>query len=258
MDLKLILKGFIVGVGKIIPGVSGSMLAITLGVYEEIMEAVTHFFDNSKKHFKLLFNFGMGVFFAIIIFSKIILFLLNNYYSETMYLFLGLILGTLIPFSKNLKINFKNLFIFLVFLGLMFLIMCYDSSTKFLFTGSICNYLYTALLGGIDAVTSIVPGISGTAIFMVLGVYEYILSILANPFSLAFIIYLFGMIGGLILICYVMYYLLRNKREETHSIIFAFMVGSILMLFLNIIKEINIFLIIIFVIGILGGICFDK
>lgn len=258
MNLKLILKGFIVGIGKIIPGVSGSMLAMTLGIYENVLEAVTNFFDNSKKHFKLLFNFGIGVFLAIIIFSKIILFLLNNYYNETMYLFLGLIFGTLIPFSKNLKLSLKNIIIFIVFLSLILLITYLDTSQKFIFTGSIFNYIYTAILGSIDAVTSIVPGISGTAIFMALGVYEFVLSILASPFSLVFVIYMLGMVGGLIAICYVMNYFLKNKKEETHSIIFAFMVGSIIMLFLTLFKEINIFLIIIFVIGVFFGFYFDK
>ena len=43
MNLKLIIKGFIVGVGKIIPGVSGAMLAMFMGIYEDLMEAVTHF-----------------------------------------------------------------------------------------------------------------------------------------------------------------------------------------------------------------------
>jgi len=258
MDIKLILKGFIVGLGKIIPGVSGSMLAMTLGIYENVIEAVTNFFSNPKKHLKLLMNFGIGVFLAIIIFSKIILFLLTNYYNETMYLFLGLILGTLIPFSKNLKINIKNILIFIIFISLMFLVTYLDTSTKFIFSGSIFNYLYVIFLGIIDAFTSIVPGISGTAIFMILGVYEFVLNILGSPFSLLFIFYLFGMVFGIIVICYIMNYLLKNKKEETYSIIFAFMIGSILILFLDLIQSFNFYLLLIFIIGILFGFYFDK
>lgn len=258
MNLFLILKGFIVGLGKIIPGVSGSMLAMTLGIYENVLEAITNFFDNPKKHSKLLLNFGIGVFLAIIIFSKIILFLLTNYYNETMYLFLGLILGTLIPFSKNLKLNLKNILIFFIFLSLMFLMTYLDTSTKFIFTGSLFNYLYIILLGIIDAFTSIVPGISGTAIFMMLGVYEFVLGILASPFSILFVLYLLGMVFGIVVICYIMNYLLKNRKEETHSIIFAFMVGSILILFLDLIKALNMYLIIIFFIGVFFGFYFDK
>lgn len=258
MNLFLILKGFIVGLGKIIPGVSGSMLAMTLGVYENVLEAVTNFFSSPKKHLKLLLNFSLGVFLAIMLFSKLILFLLTNYYNETMYLFLGLILGTLIPFSKNLKINLKNIIIFIIFLILTFLMTYIDTSTKFIFTGSIFNYFYTIILGIIDAFTSIVPGISGTAIFMLLGVYEFVLSILANPFSIVFIFYMFGMVFGLVVICFIMNYLLKNKKEETYSIIFAFMIGSLVILSLKLIDSLSMGLIIIFIIGIIFGFYFDK
>ncbi len=109
MDFLLIIKGFIVGLGKIIPGISGSMLAITLGIYEKIIDAITNFFSDIKRNSKLLINFSIGVFLAIIFFSKLILFFLNNYYYETMFLFLGLIMGTLLPFIKQVKINKKNI-----------------------------------------------------------------------------------------------------------------------------------------------------
>lgn len=258
MNLKLILKGFIVGLGKIVPGVSGSMLAYSLNIYEELMEAVTCFFDNKKVHFKLLFNFGLGVFLAIILFSKIILFLLNNYYSATMYLFLGLIIGTLIPFRKNLEINKKNIFIFFITLILFLIILKYIHFTTFIYTGNFFDKLYIILLGGIDAITSIIPGISGTAIFMMLGVYEFVLSILGNPFSLEFIIYGLGLVIGIILTCYLMNYLLKNKKSETNSFVFALMLSSIIILLSSIYLSLNLCNIILLLLGIIFGYKFDK
>lgn len=258
MNIKLILKGFIVGLGKIIPGVSGSMLAITLGIYENILEAVTNFFNNPKKHSKLLFNFGIGVFLAIIFFSKLILFLLNNYYEPTMYLFLGLIVGTLLPFTKELKWNIKSFILFIVFLSLTFILSFISTTTNFIFTGNLLDYLYTSFLGSIDAFTSIVPGISGTAIFMLLGSYEYVLKILANPFSLLFIIYGIGLILGIIIICYIMNYLLKHKRNETNIVIFAFMISSVGILLMGIKNFFNIFMLLMFIIGIIIGYLFDK
>ena len=258
MNIKLILKGFIVGLGKIIPGVSGAMLAITLGIYENILEAVTNFFNNPKKHSKLLVNFGIGVFLAIIFFSKLILFLLNNYYEPTMYLFLGLIVGTLLPFTKELKWNIKSFILFIVFLSLTFIISFMRTTTNFIFTGSLLDYLYTSFLGIIDAFTSIVPGISGTAIFMLLGSYEYVLKILSNPFSLLFIIYGIGLILGIIIICYIMNYLLKYKRNETNIVIFAFMISSVGILLMGIKNFFNIFMLLMFIIGIIIGYIFDK
>jgi len=258
MNIKLILKGFIVGLGKIIPGVSGSMLAITLGIYESILEAVTNFFGDIKKNTKLLLNFGIGVFLAIIFFSKLILFLLNNYYETTMYLFLGLIVGTLLPFTKELKWNIKNFILFLIFLSLTFILSIKTTNINFVFTGSIIDYIYTSFLGMIDAFTSIVPGISGTAIFLLLGVYEFILKILGSPFSLLFIIYGIGLILGIIIICYIMNYLLKHKKEETYMIIFAFMVSSLGILILGIKNFFSPFMLITFLIGTIIGYRFEK
>lgn len=253
MNIKLILKGFIVGLGKIIPGVSGSMLAITLGIYESILEAVTNFFSSPKQHAKLLFNFGLGVFLAIIFFSKLILFLLNNYYESTMYLFLGLIVGTLLPFTKELKWNLKNFLLFLIFLSLTFILSIKTTNINFIFTGTITDYIYTSILGMIDAFTSIIPGISGTAIFLLLGVYEYILKILSNPFSFPFVIYGVGMLFGIVIVCYLMNYLLKHKKEETHIVIFAFMVSSLGILILGIKSFFNGFMLLIFLVGAIIG-----
>lgn len=258
MNIKLILKGFIVGLGKIIPGVSGSMLAITLGIYESILEAVTNFFSDIKKNSKLLINFSLGVFLAIIFFSKLILFLLNNYYEPTMYLFLGLIVGTLLPFAKELKWNLKNFIIFIIFLSLTFFLSFKTTNINYVFTGSLLDYMYTSFLGIIDAFTSIVPGISGTAIFMLLGSYEFVLKILANPFSLLFIIYGIGLLFGIVLICYIMNYLLKHKKSETNMLIFAFMISSIGILLIGIKNFFNIFMLLMFIIGMIMGYVFDK
>ncbi len=258
MNFLLILKGFIVGLGKIIPGVSGSMLAITLGVYEHLLEAVTNFFNNKKENLKFLINFGLGVILAIIFFSKLILFLLDNYYYETMYLFLGLIIGTFIPFTKNLSLNFKNVLIFITITSLMILLSFNKTTSNFLFTGSFLNYLYTIFLGMIDAFTSVIPGISGTAIFMLLGVYEYILTILGSLFSLIFIFYGIGVIIGIILVCYLMNYLFKKARNITNWLIFSLMFSSILLLLMSIASTLNIYLCLFLSFGLIIGVFLDK
>lgn len=258
MNLKLILKGFIVGIGKIIPGVSGAMLAILMGIYENLMEAVTRFFDDPKKHFFLLCNFGIGLFLAIVLFSKIILFLLTNYYDATMYLFLGLITGTVFRFRKNIRFTKKNVFIFVVAFVLVGILPFLHRSSDYQFQNHLFHYLYVVLLGGIDAFSSIVPGISGTAIFMMLGTYPFVLSIFGNPFSLLFLVYGVGLVLGVILTCYLMYYLLKRWKSETNVVIFAFAILSIFLLFLEVCGTLNLFLLFIFILGIFFGYLFDN
>ena len=126
-----------------------------------------------------------------------------------------------------------------------------------MFTGSFLNYFYTMFLGIIDAVTSIIPGLSGTVIFMMLGVYEFVLDILSNPFSLVFIIYGIGLIIGIIFTCYLMNYLFKKHKDFTYQFIFIMMFCSIISLLLSL-ELTNIYLLFIFVIGIIFGYLIDK
>ena len=52
----LILKGILIGIGKIIPGVSGSMIAISLGIYEKLINSINDFFKSPNKNFNFLFK----------------------------------------------------------------------------------------------------------------------------------------------------------------------------------------------------------
>ena len=76
--LKLFLKGFIIGIGKIIPGLSGSLLAINFNVYERAIKAISNFFSDWKENLRFLVILGTGIFLAIVMGSKIIIYLLNK------------------------------------------------------------------------------------------------------------------------------------------------------------------------------------
>ena len=256
--LKLIIQGFIVGIGKIIPGVSGSMMAIFMGIYEPIIEAIVHFFDDKKRHFKLLFGFGIGFFLAITLFSRVILFLLEHYYNIVIYLFLGLILGATLKFRKKIIFKKKEVILFIGVFFLFLTISLFPHSTVYVFKNNLLHYLYVIILGSIDAISSIVPGISGTAIFMMLGSYEFVLHILANPFSFLFLIYLLGVVKGAIGISYLMIYLFRKWKNEVYTIIFALSIGSFLLLFLTVESSFNLYLLFIMILGIILGTFFDK
>ena len=78
--IRYIIIGILIGIGKIIPGVSGAVIAISLGVYDKGIEAITHFKDDMRKNILFLGNIGMGVLIGIILFSKVINYLINNYY----------------------------------------------------------------------------------------------------------------------------------------------------------------------------------
>ena len=101
----LIIKGFIIGIAKIIPGVSGSLVALNLGLYERGIEAISNFFNNVKSNMIFLLNVGIGIIISIIIGSKVIDYALLKFYFPTILLFIGLLIGTIPNLFKKANIK---------------------------------------------------------------------------------------------------------------------------------------------------------
>ena len=103
--LKKFFQGIVVGIGGIAPGLSGSVLLVILGLYERVVGAVGTICKNFKKNilFLLPLIVGMGV--GVLLFSKVVDFLLENFAFQTRYAFLGLILGTVPLFYREVRKN---------------------------------------------------------------------------------------------------------------------------------------------------------
>ena len=157
----LILKGFIIGIGKIIPGVSGSMLAISMGIYQQMIDSVINFFIDIKNNLKFLLKIGVGVLIAIMFFSNIILKCLDKYYIITMFFFIGLIVGSFNDIKKEIKI--KNVKAILITIIITLLIGIININNEININNAFLNFIYFVFVGLVDAFTMVVPGISGTA-----------------------------------------------------------------------------------------------
>ncbi len=255
-NIKLTLKGIIIGLGKIIPGVSGSMLAFSLGVYEDAINAITNFKNNLKKNILFLSYLGIGIVISILLFSNLLIYLLNNYYDFTIMLFIGLIAGTIPSVLKKVTLKKKRNIIFLFLaLFIVYLIGILKITVPFKPKPNILSYAYIILLGFIDATTMIIPGISGTATFMMLNAYNFVLDVFSNPFKnlLASFLFFSGILLGIILISMLINYLLKNKKEELYLLIIGFSLSSLIYLFLKLLPKLilgNIFYyLLLFIIG---------
>ncbi len=243
--LKLIFKGFIVGLGKIIPGVSGGMLAILLGVYEESVQAIAHFFRDTKKNILFLGALGIGASLAIVFMSGVIDFSLENYYLPTMLLFIGLMLGGSRSLKREIEgTNCKD-YVFQLVVPFLFMISIQFFQNGTFLINENYSYFLIFLFGIIDAITMVVPGISGTAILMLLGFYPLLLetfshlldpSYLSNtlqimlPFGL-------GILIGVLITVKIVSFLLERHSVSFHYVIISFFFSSILLLFLQTFKN---------------------
>lgn len=243
----LLLKGFVIGIGKIIPGVSGAMLAISFGLYEKCLYAITNFFKNIKENLKLLIPLGIGVVLAIVLGSKIIAFLLINFYLPTILLFIGLIIGGMPSFIKevfNYRPTIKRKFAFTICFLIVFLLAFIKIDNQYFIYPNYKTAIYF-IMGLIDAATMIIPGISGTAIFMLLGVYEISLSLFSNLTSIDSIInhlpllipFGSGLLIGILIVSSMMNRLLKRYKASTYYGILGFQLSAIILIFMECFKN---------------------
>ena len=235
----LILKGIIIGVGKIIPGVSGSMLAISMGIYQKLIDSVNNFFKLPKESFKFLFKITIGVLISMVFFSNIILNCLNKYYLITIFFFIGLIIGGFedIKQNTNKKYNYITVisFILITIFGLI------NINNEVNIQNNLLNFIYFTFIGFMDAVTMVVPGISGTATLMMLGAYEKVIELYSNIFNLSLLLenikllipYILGIGIGIILTVKLINYLFENFKEKTYSSILGFSLSTIILMFIK-------------------------
>ena len=231
-NIILILKGFLIGVAKIIPGVSGAIMAISFGIYEKILKIIGHPLRVSFGDIKFLFFLFIGVFFGILLFSWGIMWCLDMWKFATMFLFIGFIVGGVPEIICEIKkdLCLKNIFIFVIcFVLILFLTNLSGGSGE-------SNHYF--LMGSIESLTTIIPGISGTAIFMALGWYEGVLQTIngiltfASPLSVTFN-YLAGFIISTILVARALGFLFDRCRALSYYGVMGFMAGSLVSMFLD-------------------------
>lgn len=269
--MNLFLKGFLIGIAKIIPGVSGAMIAVSFGVYDRLIDAVTNFFDDKKNNFKFLLVIGSGILLAIVCFSNIVRYFIGNYYISTMMLFIGLIVGGTYNYSKNIDFNLKNMMIIFLVVLFVMIISLGNVSNSYVITNSYLDYIMFFIGGVVEIFSSIVPGISGTALLMLIGIYDSILILLSNIFNLSFVIdnimiyisYGIGMGLSFIVFSILISYLLKKYRKMFDTIVFGLSISSILLLMVMTFSKglifIDIFIgLILFFVGLVISYLFDQ
>ena len=235
----LVIKGFLIGMAKIIPGVSGAVLAISLGIYDKGIKAITNFFSDVKNNIRFLVPLGIGVGISFIVGSKIVMFLLNNYYVFTMFLFLGLIMGGIPSVYKNICRKRSGYIIFIFALISVLLLDTLSDNNIYVISNSYMDLLVFMISGLIDAFGTVIPGLSSTALLMLFGSYDIIMTAISevNLFILTY--YGIGMMVGLILVSYLMNYLFSKYKKKTYSLVLGLVIGSMIILFGRVIGNIS-------------------
>ena len=237
-----VLRGAVIGVSNIIPGVSGGTMAVSMGIYDRVIYAVNNLFRQFRKNIRELLPIIIGVLIGLFAFAALIGSLLGTKSDEipmtrlpTNFAFIGLILGGLPAIYK--RVNMKNakvpgVILFLVFLALVVVLPLLNPPEARTVDHSIGTILLMIPLGAISSSTMVIPGVSGSMILMLLGYYNSVINAMndlrgGDWSSLAILLpYVIGLLIGIVFIARLMNFLLRKHAALTFCAIFGLVIGS--------------------------------
>lgn len=241
--LKDILRGIAIGIANIIPGVSGGTMMVSMGIYDDVIHAVTGLFRHMKESIRLLLPYAIGMGVGIVGLSFMIGYLFENYPLQTAMLFIGLILGGLpliLPKVRGKRPSAAEILILIAFFALIVWMEFWGEGTTRVLDTEPQTMLILFLVGALAAATMVIPGVSGSMMLMALGFYTPIIDHI-NAFIVALVTLDFGTVWycmgilvpfglgvllGIFLIAKLVEYLLSKHERMTYFAILGLVLSS--------------------------------
>jgi putative membrane protein len=249
--LKNFGKGLAFGVTQIVPGVSGGTVAIIMGFYGELIDTINNFRKNYRKSFAFAVPFAVGIGFGIILFSTLIGVLLEMFSLPTMFFFIGLISGIApIIFDKikpkGGKVKVSEVILIIVPIILLVAVSHIFGEPEPTVRDVTPMYmLYLFIAGALAAAGLLIPGVSGSFILILMGVYYVAIDalrdigvLLGDVTNVGLILSIlkilmpigFGVIAGGLLTARLIGGLLEHYRSIVYSVILGLIIGSVYVL----------------------------
>ncbi|WP_232718537.1 DUF368 domain-containing protein [Bacillus sp. FJAT-45037] len=233
-----IFKGMAMGISDIIPGVSGGTIALVLGIYHSLIAAINGLFSkNWREHILFLIPVGLGILLALVSVSHTIEWLLVEYPEPLFYFFLGLIIGV-VPFllkDINYKQTFQPYHYVVLLIGAILV-----GSTYFITSDELANvmtqltwsdYAFLFIAGWLASSAMILPGVSGSFVLLLIGVYPTVIHALSNMVIPIIIVVGIGVLVGILTTSRLITVLFQNHKISTYALIIGFILGSTIVIF---------------------------
>lgn len=246
-----VLKGVVIGIANIIPGVSGGTMAVTMGIYDKMIGAINKIFKKFVESIKILIPIGIGMVLGIVLLSFIIEKMLADYPLQTNCVFIGLILGgfpIIVNRIKGKKVTPVCIVAFIVFFALIIVMQLIGGEENVAtIEMSVIEVIKLFAVGIVASATMIIPGVSGSMMLMILGYYAPILESIndfircltkfdiAGMFDAAKILFPFGIgvLVGIVLIAKLVEYLFNHFEKETFYGILGLLAASPIAILMN-------------------------
>jgi putative membrane protein len=238
------LKGIVISVSTLVPGVSGGTMAIILGVYDDLIHAIGSFFQDWKKHSILILEIGLGGLVGMVLFSSLIEMVINNYPIQTSFFFIGVVGGGIPVLCKRATCKGRKTSDFLLLVIGLVIALAMAAKPQVASTmataGGTKSFIFLIIAGIVMAVALILPGISGSFMLLILGLYEVTVSAISAR-NIPFLIPLsIGVLIGTMATTKIIEKLLKKYPGRTYMLILGFVLGSVLLIYPGMPQGINI------------------
>ncbi len=235
--LLLFIKGLAVGVSDLVPGFSGGTMALVVGIYQEIIAAISSFTDKRflgalkagrlgeafrKGHFPFLLTLGAGMLTAIVLLAPLATHLLTHYPLQVSALFFGLVMASALVAGGLIR----------RWTTLEYLLMLVDAVGAFVLVGltptnTPDNPLFLMLAAAIAVCALVLPGLSGSFMLVLLGKYDVALAAVSARDLAVLVPLLLGGVIGLLSFARAMSFLLKRYHDPLLALLTGFVVGSL-------------------------------
>ncbi|WP_188207825.1 DUF368 domain-containing protein [Alkalibacillus aidingensis] len=238
IEWRNLYRGVLMGTSDIIPGVSGGTIAVVLGIYQRLIEGINGLFTREwKRHLAFLVPLLLGVLLALWSLSGVIEWLFDHYPNQIQFLFMGLIVG-IIPmllkksdYRARFGVQHYVLFILAALLvgsmalfqeGVAETITSFDNGTTF---------VLLFLSGWLASSAMILPGISGSMLLLIVGMYPTFVYVIHNLVIAALIPLGLGIVFGLLIMSKIIKYFLERYFHQTYALIIGLVFGSLFVIY---------------------------
>lgn len=178
--INQILRGVVIGVANIIPGVSGGTMMVSMGIYDTLIDCITHLFSDFRRSVKTLWPYALGMLVGIFALASLLTYCFTNFPLPTSTAFIGLILGGLSPLIRKIdksKLNLLAILVFGVFFALIIVMALLNpADVEGRIRMSAGQMLILLGMGAVASATMLIPGVSGSMVLMLLGYYRPVLA----------------------------------------------------------------------------------
>ena len=225
-NIKIWVFGLIIGFAAIVPGLSGGALAVSLGIYPLLIGSVLNLRKEFKKSLTFLIPFGICAAVGIFLFGVVMKPLLEHYEHSIIWLFMGLITGSMPAFLKEAnEKGFRPMFLLPLVIALV-LGLVLSMATGYQLEDAGASPLMMFLGGGILAIGTLVPGISSSFIMMQLGIYDDVIGAFVS-FQISTMLWVaLGAVLFFLLIIKIVHIAFEKFHGYAHFAAFGFLLAS--------------------------------